>query len=401
MGPDDDSEAELDLGHRAFGPPVRDRDAMLAEQRHHVAAGTLLGAWDGDVLVGAARVHDMRQWWGGRALPMGGVGGVKVAPEARGQGIGRALMTELLALMARRGYVLSVLYPATAHIYRSLGWELAGGGYRATIPGRSLASLLGADPDLGGEQAPALRGPALRRAGPQDADEVIAVLGAVHEAARHFGPLTRDTGTVRRWISRPDLFCYLASDGFLGYGWREGRQEMMVHTLQAASAPTARALWGIVASHATVVETVHVNIAPADPIGWLTREPDLRLRLRGSWMLRVIDPRAAIDGRGFPASAQLSVPLVLTDPDLPANSGPYTLTVGDGRGHLLSGITGPAPDSPGPGPVRFGPRGFAALFAGVPMATLRLAGLVAGGDARADSLLDGAFAAQAFMLDWF
>src|SRR5262245_27973804 len=111
----------------------------------------------------------MRQWWGGLALPMGGVGGVKVAPEARGQGVGRALMTELLAVMAQRGYPLSVLYPATAHIYRSLGWEIAGGNHRATIRGRSLASLLGADPSLGDE--PAAR-PALRRTGPQDADEV-------------------------------------------------------------------------------------------------------------------------------------------------------------------------------------------------------------------------------------
>ncbi len=44
----------------------------------------------------AAAFHDMRQWWHGRALPMAGVGGVKVAPEQRGRGVGRALMTELL-----------------------------------------------------------------------------------------------------------------------------------------------------------------------------------------------------------------------------------------------------------------------------------------------------------------
>ncbi len=438
--PDDDPEAEFDLRHRAFGPATRDRETMLAEQHAFVADGALIGAWDGQALVGSARVHDMRQWWGGRALPMGGVGGVKVAPEARGQGVGRALMTEVLAVMSRRGYALSALYPATAHIYRSLGWEIAGGGYRATIPGRSLGSLLAADPNLGepasasvrpeprgdpggrppglaprgdpggrppglaprGDPGGRLPGMALRRAGPQDAEEVIAVLGAVHEAARHCGPCTRDAGTVRRWISRPDFFGYLAPDGFVGYGWRgDGAREMMVHTLQAASAPTARALWGIVASHASVTEVVHVNIAPQDPIGWLTREEDLSLRLRGNWMLRVIDPRAAIAGRGFPVGAQISVPLELIDPDLPANSGPHTLTVGDGRGYLLSGLTEPAPGSPASGPVRLGPRGFAALFGGVPMTTLRLAGLAAGGDAHADALLDGAFAAQPFMLDWF
>ena len=77
--------------------------------------------------------HDMRQWWHGRAVPMAGVGGVKVAPEQRGRGTGRALMTEVLRVIADRGYPLSVLYPATAPLYRSLGWELAGGLYRGLI----------------------------------------------------------------------------------------------------------------------------------------------------------------------------------------------------------------------------------------------------------------------------
>ena len=43
-------------------------------------------------------------------------------------------MTALLGVIAGRGYPLSVLYPATAPIYRSLGWELAGGLYRAAVP---------------------------------------------------------------------------------------------------------------------------------------------------------------------------------------------------------------------------------------------------------------------------
>jgi GNAT superfamily N-acetyltransferase len=46
--------------------------------------------------------HDMRQWWYGRPVPMAGVAGVKVAPEYRGQGVGRALMTALTDLMTMR-----------------------------------------------------------------------------------------------------------------------------------------------------------------------------------------------------------------------------------------------------------------------------------------------------------
>ena len=45
-------------------------------------------------------------------------------------------------------------------------------------------------------------------------------------------------------------------------------------------------------------------------------------------------------------------------------------------------------------------RGLAALYAGVPMATLRGAGIAAG-PVDADPLLDAAFRANAFMLDYF
>ena len=109
-----------------------------------MAAGRA-GRFDGGRLVGTALYHDMRQWWHGRAVPMAGVAGVKVAPEYRGQGVGRALMTALTELMAERGYPLSVLYPATMTIYRSLGWEIAGHRHEAVLPSAG-AVLAGAVP---------------------------------------------------------------------------------------------------------------------------------------------------------------------------------------------------------------------------------------------------------------
>lgn len=405
----DDLDAELDLQHRAFGPIRGDRDSRLAELRACVADSRLYGVWDGQHQVGSALIHDMRQWWSGRSMPMAGVGGVKIAPEARGRGVGRALMTGLLGALAERGYPLSVLYPATARLYRSLGWELAGGRYLAEIPGRSLGTLRPADPSLstwpaGGSGPPGQANPAAtpRRAGPGDADQVIATLGAVHAAARDCGPCTRDPASVRRWLTEPDTFAYLADDGFLAYGWHGGGSgKIMVDVLQAASERTARALWGIVASHTSVVETVFAWTGPADPIAWLTSELDVSVRCEDGWMLRLVDARAAIAGRGFPATVELRAQLRLADPDLPANAGPRTLTVTGGHGSLLDGETDSIPRSPSAPPVTLGPRGFAAMFAGVPMATLRLAGLAAGGDAGTDAGLDCAFAAKPYLLDYF
>jgi len=323
---------------------------------------------------------------------MAGVGGVKVAPEARGRGVGRAMMTALLREMAERGYALSVLYPATARIYRSLGWELAGGNYRAEVPGRTLGALLG--PDLGPVE--------VRRATPEDAEAVIAVLGAVHTRARDCGPATRDPASVRRWLADPDLFSYLAEDGFLAYGWLgDSDKAILVEALQAGSPRTTSALWRIVASHASVTEVVHADVGPGDPLSWLTNEPDVDMARHRHWMLRVLDPAAAISGRGFPAAASADVPVLLADPDLPGNAGLFSLRVRDGEGALVPGSTGRTAASPDAAPVALGPRGFAAMYAGVPMATLRIAGLAAGGDRHADAALDALFTAQPYLLDYF
>jgi predicted acetyltransferase len=398
LGPSDDLEIEIDLARRAFGPVSEaERENQLADTRAAAEAGRYFAAFDGRQPVAVAVFHDMRQWWHGRPLRMAGVGGVKVTPEARGRGTGRALMTETLRVIADRGYPLSVLFPATAPLYRSLGWELAGGLYRAVIAARSLAWLLPAD----GAAQPLPAAPGLRRAGPEDAAEVIDVLGAVHESARHCGPATHDAGTVRRWwLTDENLFCYLAPDGFLAYGWTEERREMSVHVALGGSAQTTRALWSIVGSHAPLARQVRAVVSPDDPAGLLTREPDLGLAGNWSWMLRVVDAPAAIAGRGFPASAALTAGLHIDDDQLPANAGHWTLEVGGGKGALTR--TGPAgPAASAAGPVRLGARGFAALYGGMPMSTLRRAGLAAGGDAGADDALDGAFGGRAFMLSAF
>ncbi len=93
LHPGDDLEAELDLRERAFGPMGSGgRDGWLTSLRTAISEGRLLGAFDGPRLIGTARFLDMRQWWHGRPVPMAGVAGVKVAPEHRGGGVGRALM---------------------------------------------------------------------------------------------------------------------------------------------------------------------------------------------------------------------------------------------------------------------------------------------------------------------
>jgi predicted acetyltransferase len=392
---EDDSHADhLDLSIRAFGP--HDEALLRAMADPMIADGRALAAFDGDRMVGAALFHDHRQWWFGRPVPMAGVSGVAVAPEYRGRGVGRALMTELTELMAVRGYPLSVLFPATAYFYRQLGWELAGARYQAKLPARSLLTM--PRPDAM---------PEIRRPGPGDAAQILAVIAAVHEQARDCGPIGWDEPTMRRWLTAPGKYAesgkyaLLTSDGFAGYRWRPDH-EIYVDRVLAASPETRLALWWIIASHSSVAETVTTQIAPSDPLWWLLREQDAQVSEREPWMLRLLDAQAAIAARGFPAVA-VDVPLHITDEQLPHNSGLWTLTVrSSGEARMVRTDAGVTAQPPGAQhALVLGARGLAALYAGTPVSTLRRAGLATGGTPEADAALDGAFAATAFMLDGF
>jgi predicted acetyltransferase len=394
FGPADDVEAELDLRRRAFGPiAAGDRPRWSAGVQASVDAGQIFGVFDGSRLVASARYFAMRQWWLGRSIPMAGVAGVKVAPEERGRGVGRALMLEMLAGLEDRGFLLSTLYPATARLYRALGWEIAGGKYETVLPTADLAALLPPDPLVGGDDAgDQPSAPGLRRATVHDGAAVVEALGAVHRTLRDSGPATETPDLVSAWLDDHDHFAYLADDGFLSYRWAShrsptGGHELQVDFVAAASAGTARTFWQILSSHAANADTIRACLSPGDAIDWLTREPVVAIRRRDPWMLRIIDAAAAIGARGYPPSAALSVQLDLADDVMPGNAGRWALEISGGAGKL----TRPAGRERGSA-LRLGPRGFAALFAGVPVATLRLTGLAAGGGQEADGELDAAFA---------
>ncbi|MEU0521070.1 GNAT family N-acetyltransferase [Streptosporangium sp. NPDC006007] len=377
----DDLDAVMDNRTRAFG--------LLSEAEQEVwrrlvvpmlGGGRYLGLVDGPRLVATSRIADFTQWWHGRPISMGGVASVTVAPEDRGRGVARTLMQATLDRCADLGHPVSALYPATTPLYRSLGWEHAGAMYRATLPAEALRGI-GLTERVG-----------LRRMGPGDAAEVIALLGRVHAATRASGPVRWDAGAWESRLADKDAFLYLADDGFVVYRWNGN--DIEVSNLVAGSEATVRALWSLVGSSASIAKSVRAVVAPDDPVLWLIGDRAEDRIEQTRWMFRVVDLASAVAGRGFPPGVVLDTVIQVDDPRREANSGSWHLTVSGG-----SGTVQPAGSRPGTVPVLTA-NALAALYAGVPTPTLRRSGLLTG-PADGDAALDEAFQARPHMLDYF
>jgi predicted acetyltransferase len=379
-----DLDALEDLKIRAFA--VRPRTGWRDTATRAVGEDRLIGVYDGSRLAASACYHPCEQWWHGRAVPMGGVASVCVAPEDRGRGIGRRLAAAIVERMD--GRPLSALFPATSPVYRSVGYEHAGSQHWVQVRPEALRTL----------PTGSVR---VRRAEPDDAERVVTLLRRLHAESRDCGPIDHGEDFFRDLLGDESVYSYLADDGFLSYhwwtgglsDWRTGGARLVVDRCVAGSEETARALWSVVGTGSSIADQVHACVAPHDPLFWLLRDRSTEDVHRESWMLRVLDAPEAVAVRGFPEGVSAEVSLAVTDTTLPGNDGAWRLSVADGRGRLEKAVSGD--DLP-----RLSARGLAALYAGLPMATLRRAGLAEGGG-RTDPLLDAAFAATPFMLDHF
>lgn len=372
----EDLDDVLDLRKRSFGPLTADdgerwRKAVLPS----LGEGRYLGAFEGEQLAAAARLRRFTQWWHGRPQPMAGVAGVTVNPEYRGRGVGTRIMHAVVHRAAELGDALAALYPATTAIYRGVGFEHAGALHNVRLSAEVLRAIRPS-----GQVK-------LRRMGPSDAAELMAVLHRVHGAARSSGPISWDEDTWNLRLANEDDFRYLADDGYAVYRWRG--ESMEVENIVAASPDTLRALWSLVGSASTIAREVVASVAPDDPVLWLLRERTKEEVSQVRWMFRVLDVAAAVERRGFPADAACEAVVTVEDP-----------IRGGGTWRLdISGGSGTATPAEGDG-VTLSVNGFSALYAGIPVRTLRLTGLMSGDD-RYDQALGTAFATKPYMLDYF
>ena len=134
-------EDRWDLGGQAFGGT----DAYDAT-RPSPEPDRIVAAYDDDRLVGTVASLDFAMTWGDGQVPCAGVSGVVVRPEDRGRGIAKAMLRESFDRMRDRGEVLAALYPTTATLYRSVGFEVAGSYEWRKVPTASVSSAVPVEP---------------------------------------------------------------------------------------------------------------------------------------------------------------------------------------------------------------------------------------------------------------
>jgi predicted acetyltransferase len=364
----DDFDQSMALTREAFGdlppgatPPSADD---FPRPGYHA-----FGTFDDDHLVARVVTREYHSWFGGRAVPTGGIAGVAVAAERRGE----KLLDELFRVvledgLRERGEAVSTLFCTAPGIYRKFGYELISSYDTVEVPAGTLARI----------GAPA--GVRTRRATPADFDAVCEVYDAW--AAAQNGPLTRRgpsfPADARAFI---DAFTgvTLAVDhagDVVGFAsWRRGRgsgdsSTLEVFDLLALSGDAYGALWRVLGTFGSVVGQVRLFTSGHDVARlWL---PSVHWKVveREPYMLRVHDVPAAFNGRDWPVDGDVA--FSVAGDHLGTTNGAWRLVIERGKATC-------APAVAAGGPV-LTPGGLALAWAGAQTcANLRMAGHLSGG----------------------
>ncbi|MEV6713005.1 GNAT family N-acetyltransferase [Lentzea sp. NPDC051208] len=293
----------------------------------------LLTEIDGRV-AGVLGIGSYAQFYGGAAVPMGGIGGVAVDGAYRGRGIANALLDAALTTMREHGQPLSVLYATVPTLYRRRGWERAGVFEWVELPMDRLLTI----------PKPAELIPSR----PAEKSDLPALHECYLEVAR-----TID-GMADRRPPRVDLGKVLEMDlvtvlpgpnGLRGYltATREPGGDMgrlKVHDLIGVDVDAQLTLLASLASWAGTLEAIDLRITDPATLNFLGGTPLRHSVWTSTWMQRVVDLPAAVAARGWPRLANAAVDLEVVDDHAPWHAGLQRVVVEDGSVRVEPGGTG-------------------------------------------------------------
>jgi predicted acetyltransferase len=328
-----DIDQRDELARLAFGmagPRPADRPRPAAEQS--------IGAYAGERLVANVTTLADAHWFGGEAVSSGGVTTVVVAPDQRGRNLAREVVAEAIRRIHERGDAISVLYPTTATLYRSLGYEFAG-WYRSTdLPIASLERVV-VPADVTVDLADA-----------SDAERAYDAAAPSHDgwlwrshAARQLIRYDHDHLTVPKASYRAVRDGEVV--GALVYSEVSTGPlrpfDLVASQLCATDVGALRALLAVAGAHGTMGHNLRTFLPPDDLVLAVPHGQRMDATRHVPWMLRIVDAPTAIAQRGYPEALDLEVHLHLHGDDLvPSNNGLFVLRIRDGRGELDPGGRG-------------------------------------------------------------
>jgi predicted acetyltransferase len=335
----DDFEQYFDVRSQSFGVPRSDHDDWM-----QLVAATpqvvTFGAYRDERLLGALRVIPAGQFVHGRSVPMGGIAGVVVRPEARGMGVARALLGEAITWMRDSGIAVSSLHPASTRAYRSAGWEIAGRAGWLRTPTRSFGSIRG---DAAGTPEPLdpAGSPEVRACFAAHAPSVPAAIDrsepfwALHErTGREDGAFlygVRTAGALTGYVAYTQT-----SDP---HSWH---YDIRIDDVVAHDRASAIALWRFIGGHSMQVEAVQLPIGALAGLSLLLDEQDASTHLENHWMHRIVDVPGAMSVRGYPVGTTGGVVVLVTDPLAPGAATAWRLSVEEGVGAATAADDGAA-----------------------------------------------------------
>jgi predicted acetyltransferase len=292
-------------------------------------------AYEDDRVVATAAEHRLRQWFGGRTLPMSGIYAVATLPEHRGTGLASAAVLQILREARDEGVSVSALYPAVLRPYRRIGYELGGTFSEHRLDLDAIPSdlgdrlptveLLDADRDLDGLKA-CYREWSRHANGPlEPADD----RWWTRRILRPFGEGISRSVVVRGRDGSTEGFAafrYTAAEG----GHLDVDFGLECLAFATTTDRATRALLAYFRSFRGVGLWVQWCGPPDDPIATLVQEQKIETPFRFRWMFRLLDVRSALAERGYSAVDAEAV-VAVADPQFPENAGPWRLSVRGGE----------------------------------------------------------------------
>ena len=346
----------------SFGTPPESCVRWLVSAGHLFRVLT-----DGPVVVGTVLLYDIGQFFGGKSVPMMGVAGVTVAPEARGRGVGGEIMRQCVLEMHELGAPISTLYPATQKLYQSVGFEQAGSRFCYRLPTDAILerdTTLNVSPFVDADM-PSVRELYASFAAPLPGfvnrdDMMWQRVLMPHGDPAHAFVTTNAMGTIQGFTV---LMQRSAHDHY---------RTLELSDVVYATPAAARRLLRFFRDHSSTVRHIVFHGGPHHPLVLLLEEQRYEVMRKDYWMTRILDVPKAIAARGYAKGLTAQVDIELTDTLIPSNARRWTIEINRGSGTATAG---------GRGSVKLDVRNLAPIYTGfVPPLSLKSLGLIEGDD---------------------